>query len=595
MNTSSIIVKTNSLLVTIKSILLFFSASLCCVFLISCKSKQEINTKAPASSNYRESPEESKFKGYYIEACRHKALGNVKQALENFNLALKIFPENSAVHYEIGNVYRYAGNLELATKFAKYALDKDSKNAWYHLLYIECLHAAQKYNAAAEACEKLVKLFPDNLEYYNRLADELENAGKLTKALEVYEQMDKKFNAEPEQLLNRVSILKALRKNGEAELLLLRLVKENPGQYEYLTELANLYRENNRKEKAFQIYKEIIAKDPGNPYVHLSLADYYRTQKNDSAFYRELKQAFYSPVLEMDEKSKILISFYSIIDNYPEYREWGLELCKITLEVHPEDARAHSIYADYLSREGQLEQAREHYLLALKFEPDYYVIWQEIMKIDVEISDFQALEEHSKQAYELFPLQNLPLFYLGAAKIQLKKYDEGISILNEAKVLLQEDTQLLAQVYINLVDAYNSIKKFKESDEAFEQAIKLDKDNAYLLNNYSYYLSLRKEKLELAAQLSDRANKIDTKNPQFLDTYAWIMFQQGKFEEAKTWIQKAVEIDSAKNGVILEHYGDVLFRLNEIDQAVVFWKKSKQTGRHSEWIDRKINDRKLYE
>ena len=54
-----------------------------------------------------------------------------------------------------------------------------------------------------------------------------------------------------------------------------------------------------------------------------------------------------------------------------------------------------------------------------------------------------------------------------------------------------------------------------------------------MLNNYSYYLSLRKDKLEKAAELSKKSNNIYPKNASFNDTYGWILFQQEKFEEAE--------------------------------------------------------------
>jgi len=40
--------------------------------------------------------------------------------------------------------------------------------------------------------------------------------------------------------------------------------------------LAELYLNAGQKDKAFETYKKVLEIDPGNPYIHLSLADYYR-------------------------------------------------------------------------------------------------------------------------------------------------------------------------------------------------------------------------------------------------------------------------------------------------------------------------------
>ena len=74
---------------------------------------------------------------------------------------------------------------------------------------------------------------------------------------------------------------------------------------------------------------------------------------------------------------------------------------------------------------------------------------------------------------------------------------------------------------------------------AYDKALRLDPENAYVLNNYSYYLSLRKQNLEKAKQMSAYANKLEPNNDSFLDTYAWIMFQLGDYNAAKEAQEKA--------------------------------------------------------
>ena len=78
-------------------------------------------------------------------------------------------------------------------------------------------------------------------------------------------------------------------------------------------------------------------------------------------------------------------------------------------------------------------------------------------------------------------------------------------------------------------------------------------------------------------------------------TYAWVLYKQKNFEEAKKWLEKAMQHGAEKNGVILEHYGDVLYNLKQTDKAFEFWQKAKATGKHSDLLDKKILENKLYE
>jgi tetratricopeptide (TPR) repeat protein len=292
---------------------------------------------------------------------------------------------------------------------------------------------------------------------------------------------------------------------------------------------------------------------------------------------------------------KIMISFHTLSEHYPEYQKDALELSEILVNVHPREARSHTIYGDFLYRDKKLKDARDQYAEALKYDKSKFAIWNQVMIIDSELHDTKALEAHSKEAMELFPSQPLPLYFAGAAQIQLKNYKGAIEPLLEAKEYVIDNNPLLTQIFASLGDAYNFLKDYENSDKAFEDALKLDPDNTTIMNNYSYYLSLRKTKLERAEKFAARANELEKTKYNYMDTYGWILFQEGKLDLAKEWIEKALKAGGERNGVILEHYGDILFKLNNPEKALEYWKKAKETGRGSENIDKKIAEKKLYE
>ena len=133
------------------------------------------------------------------------------------------------------------------------------------------------------------------------------------------------------------------------------------------------------------------------------------------------------------------------------------------------------------------------------------------------------------------------------------------------------------------------------SDSLYELALEIEPENVQVLNNYSYYLSLRNHNIEKAEKMSKKSNQLSPNNPSFQDTYAWILYQQKKYSEAKIWIEKAYENGGDASPVITEHYGDICFQLLEKEQAVIFWKKAKSLGKGSPYLDKKIVDKTLYE
>jgi Tfp pilus assembly protein PilF len=144
-------------------------------------------------------------------------------------------------------------------------------------------------------------------------------------------------------------------------------------------------------------------------------------------------------------------------------------------------------------------------------------------------------------------------------------------------------------------DAYNQLGNDAKSDEAYENVLKIDPDNDYVLNNYAYYLSLRKENLDKAAEMAKRATELRPNSPANQDTYGWVLYQLGNYEEAEVWIGKAIANEEEASGVILEHYGDVLWQLGNREDALEYWLKAREKGEGSEFLEQKIEEQKLIE
>ena len=63
----------------------------------------------------------------------------------------------------------------------------------------------------------------------------------------------------------------------------------------------------------------------------------------------------------------------------------------------------------------------------------------------------------------------------------------------------------------------------------------------------------------------------------------------------KLWIEKAYRNGGDSSGVVLEHYGDILYQMGKKDEAYEYWEKAKNQKDHSDLLDKKIKDKKLYE
>lgn len=566
--------------------------------LASCKSRKAAATNATTASASTKkglsAEQQAEFAFDFVEGCKERMKGNVENAEARFRNCLKIDPNATAVKYELGNIYRFAAQYDAALKYAKDCSAADPKNPWYQLLYIECLHSKRLFQQAADVYSKLVKQFPDNPEYYEGLAAEYMYGGAYDKSYKVYDELEKKFGPSEAFTLNKIKLLKQTRRPAEAEQEFKKLIRLNPSEPRYYTYLAEFYQETQQNAKALDTYREVLKIEPNNPMVHLALADYYKSVNDKENFFKEMKIAFENPDLDIDTKYKILSSYYDLSAHNEEFRQQAYELSSIMIRVHPNSGEAYGIHAELLFRDRKVKEARDEFVMAVKYDKTHFDPWNKLMYCDAELNDYASLESHSNEAIELFPNQATPYYFNGIANIQLKHYEKAVESLRDGIEFVYSNNQLLIDFYSNLGFAYNYLKDHEKSDKAFDDALKVDPDNTQVLNNYAYFLSLRRKNLERAEKFSRRSNELSPNNPVYMDTYGWILYQQGKFTQAEEWLASAVKL-SAKRSAISEHYGDVLYQLGRKDEALTYWKQAKESGDGSDLLDKKIADQKLYE
>ncbi|MCX6295178.1 MAG: tetratricopeptide repeat protein [Bacteroidetes bacterium] len=512
-----------------------------------------------------------------------------------FSQALKIDPNSAATMYGLAHIYSFQNNKSQALLYSKQAAAIDPKNIWYQLLYISCLKENKMFNEMAAVYERLIKDNPQNFDFYYELANVYLFINKPAEAIKVYNKIEESIGVTEEASMQKLKIYKTGNNFEKAVDEAKKLIKAFPKDAKYYGILGELYQDKGQNEKAFETYSELIKIDSTNAYVHLSLADYYRTLKQNDKAFNEIKIAFNSKDLNIDTKVKILLSYYDITENYPELKSDADELCKIIVAIHPEEAKSFAIYGDFLYRDKKYDLARTQYRKAISLDKEKYALWNQLLIIESELNDFNSMQKESKEAMELFPNQPLPYFFNAVSNYQLKNYEEVVSVLTEGKEFVFDNNLLLSQFYENLGDAQNQLKKYEESDAAYEKSIELDPSNASVLNNYAYYLSLRNKNLEKAEELSKKSNMLATNNSSYQDTYGWILYQMKKYDDAKMWIGKALESGGKSNGTLLEHYGDVLYQLGDIDNALKHWIEAKKVGENSILLDKKIADKKLYE
>ena len=532
---------------------------------------------------------------YFVSANKEKLLGNTEDAIRLFKKCLQIDPNNAAAAYELCIIALNVNDFPSAEMYGRKAYTLNPDNEWYAIIFVESLQRNKKPGEAVKIYQKLLKSLPDRSDIYYDFADCYLRMNKSSEAIEVYNELEKTIGVNAELSLQKEKIYVRMGKLDKAVEEINKLIATAPEEAKYYGILAELYAANNMDSEAVDTYQKALKIDPDNAYINLSLSEYYRQKRDYPKGFIYLEKAFNSEELDIDSKVKILLSYYVVSEKSEELKQQSLALCDVLIKAHPKEAKAYSVAGDFYYRDKKLEKSKEYFSKAVEIDKSKYVIWNQLLIIESELQQFTEMIKHGKEAVELFPNEPTVYLLLGIAYLQEKNPQEALIVLNQGKNMIIDNKPLLGQFYANIGDAYYRTKQMEQSDEAYEEALKINPNDTYVLNNYAYYLSLRNVKLDKAEEMSKKSNELERDNASYNDTYGWILYGLGKYEDAKLWLEKAVANGAANNAVILEHLGDVYYRLNNSDIAMDYWIKAKKAGTGSDNLERKINEKKLIE
>jgi tetratricopeptide (TPR) repeat protein len=567
------------------------------LLLAGCKASKEAGSSRKGESGEVE-PEQlnptvdTHFQEVFFKAQLEKAKGNKAKAHELFVQCVGLEPRNAAVHYEVGK-YELSelNNAAEALTHAKMCVESDPANAWYQQLLAQSYASLSKYDAAIKAFREVVRLSPDNYEMMYELANVQLYANKQQDAIATYDLLESKTGVYEELSVQKHLLYEQLKQYEKAGLELERLAEQYPDEPRYWGMAAQFYQRYGLMNKAAKSLENMVKADPSNGQVHWQLSEYYATQGDEKRSYDELKLAFATTDVPIDQKVMVLMRYYSLTQQRPERLPDAYALLVLTEQVHPNEAKAYAMYGDFLARDGKLNEALQKYKKALELGASMSLIWKQVLELEAEISDFAALSKDAPKALELYPL--VPEFYYfnGLAQQQQKNPAKAVDAFNLGKELVVDNPILLKRFYAALGESYNSLKQFDKSDAAFEEALRIDPADVFVMNNYAYYLALRKAKLDSAANLSARSNELQPGMASFEDTYAYVLFCQGKHEEALVWMKKAMAHGEV-SADMHEHLGDILFHLGKTDEAVNEWKQAAAKPGASSKVNDKMNQRR---
>ncbi|WP_149241352.1 tetratricopeptide repeat protein [Dyadobacter sp. 32] len=516
------------------------------------------------------------------------------KALPIFEQIVQKSPQDAAGYYLVATALIKLNKQDAALLSSKKAYELDKANMYYAAQLSELYAKSRKYVEAAQIYEILLAKNPGNIQYGIELAAVYVFNDQFDKAIQTYDLLEKSLGVTEEITHQKQQLY--LRKNDLEKALAegKKLIASEPGEVSYRVDLAEMLIANDKISDAIVPLEEALKINPDEAQAHVLLADIYRRKGDVQKCNQELKLVFANPNLDAEPKIRVLTGYLTMLKTDGEVDD-AVGLAKQLVDTHPNDPRASFMYAGLLLRRGKKAEARDMYARAAKMDGATFEVWGAVLQLDGELNQVDSILVHSEKALELFPNQGRLWLSNGTAHLAKKNYKQAISSLEESLKLVSATPELVPVIYAQLGDAYNALGDNAKSDACYELALKENPDFDHVLNNYSYFLSLRKEKLDLALKMSEKLVKQHQNNATFLDTHAWVLYIRKDYKKAKEVLEKALADTSAVSGTIIEHYGDILFKLGERENAVAQWKKAKVMGETTELLDKKIATGTLHE
>jgi len=366
------------------------------------------------------------------------------------------------------------------------------------------------------------------------------------------------------------------------------LLKQDPDNISFNGLLAEIYRSEGENRKAFEVYDELLKKNPGEPGLQLALCDLLLSEKDYEGLMNVVRTVISNSQVKKEEKVSLIAE---LTENQDIKHEFGeiMESVIMNLEKeYPDDELIVLLRPDFMHKENKLEEAASILEGIIKENPDNYFAWEKLLLVLYDQKNFIRLEERGRECATKFNRSVLAKILYASAAMENANYDVALDELRKSDILGGDNKEIKMQVLTMRADIYYRMKNFGESFKAFDEALKLNSADLTVLNNYSYYLAEQDMKLKEAEEMAKEVVDKEKNNNTFLDTYAWVLYKRGKSREAAKIMERIINSGEKDDAEWYEHYGYILKKMGKCNEAVEKWDKAISIDKSKTYLQKEI-------
>lgn len=242
------------------------------------------------------------------------------------------------------------------------------------------------------------------------------------------------------------------------------IAKTPHNSYLYFT-LGNIYKEDNKYQKAIVLYNEAIKLD--NKYIdaYMKLGYIYIIQKE---YDRAIE--LYSEVIKIDSKFVSAYIRLGIIARIQKEYDKAIEYYNEVIKIDSKDAYTYNSLGNIYRANRKYDVAMNYYKKAIQVDLNYVYSYVNIADIYSFEQEYVESIRYYQKAIEIDSKHTAPYTSLGIIYFSLKKYEEAIYYCEESIKINPKD----AYVQNNLGFIYKYQKEYDKAREYYKKAIEIN-------------------------------------------------------------------------------------------------------------------------
>lgn len=408
---------------------------------------------------------EDEFQEYFFEALKQKGIENYGRAVDALQKCLNLNSKLPVIYFELGKNYNKLKNFGAAEDNLKKAIDMQPDNVWFLDELYDVYFQQDDIKNALKTIKQLVKYHPD---YKEDLASLYVREEKYKQALDLLDELDAEFGLSESRDAMRNDIYSITGNADDRIENLEQRVANNPNNEDNHLKLIYRYSQTGDEKNAYKAAKNLLKVKPDSKFVHLALYKFYLQDEKVEDAINSVKTVLTSAEINADAKAKVLKDFVAFVSKNPEYES---DLIDITSLIDDnKDAQTHSDLGHYYLKAGDKAKALSNFREALKQNPNDFKLITDVLLLQLDIKDYNAVIKDSENALQLYPAQ--PILYLvnAVAHNNLGEPKKAIDNLEMGLDFLIDNPNMEADFYSELSIAYKAVNNISKSETFAKKA-----------------------------------------------------------------------------------------------------------------------------